>query len=152
MYIEQPPSLLDKHHPNYVCNLNSYLSGLKQASRAWFECPSKELVNFGFYRNKVDSSLFILRSSSTLILTLSYVDDVIITGNNQEIIKSIIRTFSCCFSLKDLGKLSYFLGIKVGTSNHGVCLTQAKYTRDLFAKTHMDQCSPSATPMAIKPC
>lgn len=120
VYTEQPSSFLGKHHPNYDCKLHKSLYELKQAPRAWFECLSKELVKLGFYSSKADSSLFILRSNSTLILILIYVDDAIITGNNQEKIEYVIRTLSYRFSLKDLGKLNYFLVIEVKTFNHGV--------------------------------
>lgn len=36
------------------------------------------------------------------------------------------------FSIKDLGKLSFFLGIEIGYHDDGVSLTQKKFTKELF--------------------
>ena len=37
------------------------------------------------------------------------------------------------FEMKDLGTLSYFLGLEVTSSNDGYCLSQAKYASDLLS-------------------
>jgi histone deacetylase 1/2 len=41
-----------------------------------------------------------------------YVDDIIITSNDDSTIFSIISQLQCEFVMKDLGELSYFLGIE----------------------------------------
>ncbi|KAH9799298.1 reverse transcriptase Ty1/copia-type domain-containing protein [Citrus sinensis] len=113
VYMEQPPGFRNSRHPAYVCKLKKSLYGLKQAPRAWFECLSQALISLGFSSSKADSSLFIFNNKSILILILIYVDDVIITGNNEKEIQSIINNLSSKFALKDLGNLHYFLGIEV---------------------------------------
>ncbi|KAH9803317.1 reverse transcriptase Ty1/copia-type domain-containing protein [Citrus sinensis] len=97
-----------------------------------------------------DSSLFIFNNKSILILILIYVDDVIITGNNEKEIQSIINNLSSKFALKDLGNLHYFLGIEVQQFTHDIFLSQAKYTKDHLSKARMQDCSPINTPMAIR--
>jgi hypothetical protein len=49
--------------------------------------------------------------------------------------------------LKDLGDLSYFLGIQVKRQDHGIVLSQEKYVSDLLKKSGMDHCKPVATPL-----
>ncbi|KAL6321521.1 hypothetical protein AAG906_019701 [Vitis piasezkii] len=47
----------------------------------------------------------------------------------------------------DLGKLKYFLGIKLAQSNSGVVLSQRKYALDILEETGMLDCKPVDTPM-----
>lgn len=44
---------------------------------------------------------------------LIYLDDIIITRNNNKGIEEVIRRLNEAFALKDLGNLNYFLGIQV---------------------------------------
>jgi hypothetical protein len=48
---------------------------------------------------------------------------------------SIETVFAAKVSYKGLGKLRYFLGIKVATSWTGINLSQRKYVLDLLGKT-----------------
>ena len=59
VYVEQPPGFEDVTKPDYVFKLKKALYGLKQAPRAWYERLSKFLVDQGFVREKVDTTLFI---------------------------------------------------------------------------------------------
>lgn len=51
------------------------------------------------------------------------------------------------FSLKDLGEITYFLGIQVTHTVNGFHLSQQKYIRDLLVKTKMFQAKGLPTPM-----
>lgn len=44
---------------------------------------------------------------------LIYVDDIIITSNNNATIDTIIKQLGSTFAIKVLGQLSYFLGIEI---------------------------------------
>ncbi|GJZ57265.1 putative RNA-directed DNA polymerase [Tanacetum coccineum] len=59
VYMKQPSGFIDAQRPNHVCLLHKSLYGLKQASRAWFECLSKALFDLGFKGSKKDPYLFI---------------------------------------------------------------------------------------------
>jgi hypothetical protein len=48
-----------------------------------------------------------------------YVDDIIVTGDDFMGITNLKQQFVKEFEIKDLGKLKYFLGIKVTRSKHG---------------------------------
>ena len=54
------------------------------------------------------------------------------------------------FSMKDLGPLSYFLGISVTSDEHGSFLSQAKYAAALLTKAGMADCKPCSSPMIVK--
>ncbi|KAL6315094.1 hypothetical protein AAG906_030951 [Vitis piasezkii] len=51
------------------------------------------------------------------------------------------------FHTKDLGKLKYFLGVKVSRSKRGIFLSQRKYVLDLLAETGKMEAKPCSTPM-----
>src|ERR1044072_661392 len=79
---------------------------------------------------------------------LVYVDDIILTGNSDVLVQRIITQLDEKFSLKQLGSLSYFLGIEVQSTSQGcLLLTQQKYVRDLLAKAKMEDCRAISTPM-----
>jgi len=82
-------------------------------------------------------SLFVLKENDHIILLLIYVDDIIITGSNNKSLEIFITQLNIVFSLKDLGLLHYFLGIKVHRDASGIYLKQTKYIRDLLKKFNM---------------
>ncbi|XP_019229251.1 PREDICTED: uncharacterized protein LOC109210303 [Nicotiana attenuata] len=64
VYVKQPPGFVDLEFPYYVYKLTKALYGLKQAPRAWYERLSSFLIDHGFTRGKVDTTLFIRRFQS----------------------------------------------------------------------------------------
>jgi len=62
LYVDQPPGFKNSEKPNHIFKLKKALYGLKQAPRAWYECLSKFLLEKGFSRGKVDTTLFIKRN------------------------------------------------------------------------------------------
>ena len=59
------------------------LYGLKQAPRQWFSKLSTALASFGFVQSKTDYSLFVKNDSQKFTAVLVYVDDLLITGNDD---------------------------------------------------------------------
>ena len=98
--------------------------------------------------SSLDTSLFLRRSKSSLILILIYVDDILITGSNSSELESFIVEFSTMFALKDLGALSYFLGIEVLYDTDCIYLSQRKYIRDFLSKVEMINCKDVETRMS----
>uniref|UniRef100_A0A2N9I8J5 Reverse transcriptase Ty1/copia-type domain-containing protein n=1 Tax=Fagus sylvatica TaxID=28930 RepID=A0A2N9I8J5_FAGSY len=125
----QPPGFSPK-----VCRLCRALYGLKQAPRAWFAKFSSTISQHGFSASSYDSALFFRRSDHGITLLLLYVDDMIITGDDVQGIQDLKRFLGQHFEMKDLGPLSYFLGLEVSSSSDGYYLTQAKYTSDLISR------------------
>lgn len=82
---------------------------------------------------------------------LVYVDDIIITGSDQDYITELISSLSTKFVLKDLGMLHYFLGLEVNYHGDSLFLSQSKYATDLLTKAGMLEWTPSSSPSSTKP-
>jgi hypothetical protein len=119
VYMRQPPGFEDLSKPYHVCKLDKALYGLKQAPRAWYARLSTKLIGLGFKASKSDTSLFIYSKNGVTIFMLIYVDDIIVTSSSSEAVIALLEDLRVEFALKDLGELSYFLGIEV-TGRHNV--------------------------------
>ncbi|GFY88799.1 hypothetical protein Acr_06g0007390 [Actinidia rufa] len=60
---------------------------------------------------------------------------------------SELKHFLHHFELKDLGPLSYFLGLEVSFDSTGYSLTQAKYASDLLTRAGLLDCKTTSTPL-----
>ncbi|GKC51197.1 ribonuclease H-like domain-containing protein [Tanacetum coccineum] len=104
----------------------------------------------GFNQSKSDYSLYTKSDKGVFLALLVYVDDIIITGNNVSEIEKFKVFLKSKFMIKDLGKLKYFLGIKVIDADKGICLNQRKYVLDLLSDYGMLACKPAKTPLMSK--
>ena len=80
---------------------------------------------------------------------LLYVDDIIVIGTHFSIISALIFQLQKNFLLKDLGNLSFFLGIQATRLEGSLHLCQAKYIKDLLHYTQMLGAKPSSCPCSI---
>jgi hypothetical protein len=51
-------------------------------------------------------------SGSFVAFLILYVDDILLIGNDTELLKSVNDYLNSKFSMKDLGEVAYILGIK----------------------------------------
>lgn len=84
-----------------------------------------------------------------LVIFLIYVDDIIVIGNDSSLIQHSISCLNSQFSLKDLGDLSFFLGIQVVRTPSALHLSQSKYINDLLARANMSDCKSIHSHMAF---
>lgn len=115
-----------------VCRLHKSLYGLKQAPRNWFSKFSKAIKVAGFTQSHSDHSLFVRVTDSSITTVLLYVDDMIITGNDEKAIQDLKLFLHQQFHIKDLGYLKYFLGLEVARSKTGIVISQRKYTLEIL--------------------
>nr|GFB22443.1 hypothetical protein [Tanacetum cinerariifolium] len=59
VYVGQPLGLVNKQYPDHVYDLDKALYGLKQAPRAWYDVLSQFLIESGFQKGSIDTTLFI---------------------------------------------------------------------------------------------
>ncbi|KAF5447682.1 hypothetical protein F2P56_033214 [Juglans regia] len=88
-------------------------------------CPKGE--------TRVYHSLFTLTTSTSIVLVLLYVDDILVTSNDLSQIEIFEKILSAHFKTKDLSSLKYFLGLEVARSPTGIFLNQRKYALDILS-------------------
>ncbi|KAK9049522.1 hypothetical protein SSX86_031508 [Deinandra increscens subsp. villosa] len=137
--------------PDHVCLLKKSLYGLKQAPRAWYQRFTDYVISLGFRQSRCDNSLFIYQHGTDTAYLLIYVDDIIFTASSTHLRCHIMESLSSEFAMKDLGPLSYFLGISVTRTGDRMFLSQSTYTRDIVERAHMQSCNPVATPVDTNP-
>ncbi|BFG28414.1 hypothetical protein CerSpe_146880 [Prunus speciosa] len=74
-------------------------------------------------------------------------DDLIITGDDEEEIHQTKENLSIRFQMKELRQLKHFLGLEVDRTQEGIFQCQHKYAKDLLQKFGMLECKPISTPM-----
>lgn len=108
----QPKGFEDINRPDHVWKLKKAIYGLKQAPRAWYDKFSMFLIDFGFKCSFPDPSLFIYHHGSTVIYLLLYVDDMILTGNDDQLIEKLLTQLGFVFRMKDMGIFTTSWGYK----------------------------------------
>jgi hypothetical protein len=147
VYMEIPPGFNTRETEGKVCKLRKSLYGLKQSPRAWFGRFRKEICLMGYQQSNADHTLFFKHCSGKITILVVYVDDIVITGDDDKEISHLKEMLSKSFEVKDLGYLHYFLGIEVAYGIQGIYLSQRKYVLDLLAETGMLNCRPAITPV-----
>jgi len=145
VYMRPPPGFTCRE--NKVCRLRKALYGLKQAPRAWFSKFHKTITQLNFSSSAHDSALFTRKTENDTVVLLLYVDDMIITGDDSIGIEELKQFLCQHFEMKDLGPLSYFLGLEVLSSSGGLFLSQAKYASDLVSRAGLTDCKLEHTPL-----
>ncbi|KAF3780269.1 Retrovirus-related Pol polyprotein from transposon TNT 1-94 [Nymphaea thermarum] len=149
VYMAQPEGFQDVNYPHHVCKLDKALYGLKQAPRAWYHHLSCFLRDIGFVAYQSDAFLFIYSRDDNHIFLYVYVDDLIITGSAPSLVSHIIKQLGFAFSIKNLGPLTYFLGIEVKRRPVEIYLSQRHYITDILHKAPMDSAKPTTSPMVV---
>ena len=103
----------------------------------------------GYIASSYDSALFLHRTDKDIILLLLYVDDMIIIGDDLSGIQELKDFLSQQFEMKDLGHLSYFLGLEITHSTDGLYITQAKYASDLLSRAGLTDSKTVDTPVEL---
>jgi Reverse transcriptase (RNA-dependent DNA polymerase) len=105
------------------------------------------MSKYGYTQSDPDHTLFYKKRQEKIAVLIIYVDDMIITGDDQDEIDRLEKKLFEEFEMKDLDGLKYFLGIEVARTKEGISLSQRKYVLDLLVETEMLDCKPVDTPV-----
>eukprot|EP00253_Pinus_taeda_P010927 PITA_10927 len=93
-----------------------------------------------------DHTVYTKKEGKSLIILVLYVDDLILTGSDPNLINHVKSSLKKKFEMTDLGHLHYFLGLQILQSKEGIFLSQSKYACDLLCFFHMEYCKPAPSP------
>ncbi|PKU82073.1 Retrovirus-related Pol polyprotein from transposon TNT 1-94 [Dendrobium catenatum] len=147
IYMRQPPGFIDQTNPHAGCKLQNSLYGLKQAPRQWFNKLTSFLQQQGFRFSRSDPFLLLFTHNNIQIYILIYVDDFLVTGNDEPAIRLLLTQLQTQFALKQLGHFSLFLGIQVTHSKQGYFLSQEHYATKILNDAGYKDCKSSPTPV-----
>ncbi|PKU81867.1 Retrovirus-related Pol polyprotein from transposon TNT 1-94 [Dendrobium catenatum] len=150
VYMKQPKGFEDSTHPNHICRLRKAIYGLRQAPRQWYTTFTKFLLNIGFVHSHADPSMLLLHRDEFQVYLLVYVDDILITGNDDSKISCLVDQMKSAFTMKDLGLANQFLGITIDHIQDKFFMSQSQYALSILAQAELHNCNPVANPSSSK--
>nr|GEU50947.1 hypothetical protein [Tanacetum cinerariifolium] len=119
VYVGQPSGFVSKQYPNHVYALDKALYGLKQVPRAWYDVLLQFLIESGFQKGSIDTTLFIKKK------------DLMVKR----------------FEMSMMGEMKFFLGLQVNQFSNRIFINQSKYILDILKRFGMENCDMVSTPM-----
>ena len=149
VYVEQPLGFQQPKSKHMVYRLKKPLYGLKQAPRAWNEKIDTFFLVTGFTRSSADPQLYIHKVDNLVTIVVIYVDDLIITGDNQSFIAETKKKLHAQFDMTDMGLLHFFLGLEIWQHEQGIFVSQQRYIQELLTTFGMADARPISSPMDV---
>ena len=147
VYVEQPLGY-QKEDKNKVYKLKKALYGLRQAPRAWYSKIEAYFNQELFDKCPHEHTLFVKQNKEGKILIVSlYVDDLIYIGNDETMFEKFRDSMKSQFSMTDLGKMRFFLGVEIKQFAGGIFIYQQKYAQDILIRFGMESCNNVCTPI-----
>ena len=151
IYMKQPTGFVEEGKENYVCKLKRSIYGLKQSARCWNSELDKQLKSMGFIQSSSDPCIYIHISGEEIFLIAVYVDDIILAGENDKMMRYVKNSISQKFTVTDMGQMYHFLGVKViqNLENNMIWIGQPSYTKELLIRFKMEESKPVDTPFDV---
>ena len=105
VFMEQPPGYVAQGETSQVCLLRRAIYGLKQSPRAWFVKFSGLLTTYGFNPCKSEPTVIRKKTSTVYVVLAIYVDDILLTGNDEITLSATKAYLQTHFIIRDLKTL-----------------------------------------------
>eukprot|EP00253_Pinus_taeda_P034774 PITA_34774 len=149
VYVEHALGYEKKGEEHKVCKLKKALYGLKQTPRAWYSRIDSYLLDNEFDKCEGEPTVYIKEKDGKILIVVLYVDDVIFTSNDDQLIKNFKSVMKEEFEMTDMGFLRYFLGIEVDQNEKGIFISQARYVNQVLSRFNMQECKAAITPIVM---
>ena len=113
VYMSQPIGFEEVGKEHMVCKFQKSIYGLKQTSRQWYLKFNEVVTANCFKENIVDQCLYMKVSGRKYIFLVLYVDDILFTANDIDLLVETKQLLFSHFDMKDLREASYVLGIQI---------------------------------------
>ena len=100
----------------------------------WHEEFDSVMMTNGFKINECDKCVYVKNTEHGFVIICLFVDDILIMGSNNEVIKTTKEMFNNKFDTKDLGVADVILGIKISKTSDGLILSQSHYIEKILKK------------------
>ena len=113
VHMAQPKGFVMKGKECMGCRQKKSIYGLKQASREWYLKFDGTIRKFGFKENMKDNCVYTKFKNGKFIFLILYVDDILLASSVVNLLLETKKFLSSNFDMKDLGKVSFVLGIEI---------------------------------------
>ena len=117
----------------------------------WYQKFDTFIKGLGFTRSKVDHCVYFKLIGYHVVYLVLYVDDMLLIGNNKEIIQDLKTQLSSKFDMKYLGVENYILGmeIKRDREKRKLWLNHRNYIETILQKFNMQDSKPMKVPIPV---
>jgi hypothetical protein len=105
----------------------------------WYQNFDTYILGLGFVRSRSNHCVYSKKVDNHFIYVVLYVDDMLLVGNNMDVIKEVKSKLSSKFDMKDLGAANFIMGmeIKRDRENMKLWLNQRKYVEMILQRFNM---------------
>ena len=127
--------------------LQKALYVLKQAPRTWFSRIESYFIKKRFKISSSEQKLFINKKGGKILILSIYVDDLLFTGDDEELLQEL----KCCmkkeFDMTDSGQIKFFLGIEVIQRLDNIFKCQRKYAAEVLNRLGIENYNSICNPI-----
>jgi transposase InsO family protein len=138
-----------KFRGNKVCLMRKALYGLKQSGRQWYKKLDEKLKQQKLKPLNSDPCVYINKEDGNIVIVVIYVDDLMVASDNPRKLQRLKSELSKSFEMKDLGPLSFCLGIEFtqNVEKQTITMPQSKYIKETLSRFNMENCKGVTTPI-----
>ena len=133
-----------------ACKLQRSIYELKQACRTWNIRFDQAITLYGFEKSPDEPCVYKRIQGSKVVFLVLYVDDILLIGNDIEVLSSVKGWLQKQFDMKDLGEANYILKIKLLRDRKNkvlaLALSQALYIDKILARFSMENSKKGTLP------
>ena len=144
IYMSQPEGYVQD--PDWVWMLHKSIYGLKQSAAMWHSTLISFMETQNMMQSISDPCVFRRITKSSILIILIWVDDCIIAASNIKILNEFKRNFGQAFRTKDLGQLSFFLGIQFNINKNVISMNQKLYIQSMLKRFKEHDSKPTSLP------
>ena len=150
IYVDQPEGFVQGDPEEDKLHLHKGLYGLKQSPRLWHQKLDAELRKLDFVKMSSEASIWVYKRDGVRLIVPVFVDDLLIIGKSRPEIDRLKDQLARVFKFRDLGPISFFLGVKVTRDRklRKIWLSQDQYAKTMLARYGFADCRPLSTPMS----
>jgi hypothetical protein len=102
-------------------------------------------------RSRAYHCVYSKKVGNHFIYVVLYLDDMLLVGNNMDVIKEVKLRLSSKFDMKDLGSVNFIIGmeIKRDHANYKLWLNQIKFFEMILQRFNMNESKPIKDPIPV---
>ncbi|XP_017179515.1 uncharacterized mitochondrial protein AtMg00810-like [Malus domestica] len=94
-----------------------------------------------------EATLYTKARGDEILIVSIHVDDIVYTGNKNDLLKEFKEDMMVKYEMTDLGLLHHFLGMRIIQTHSSIFIHQRKYVASLLNKFGLSECKSVFTPL-----